>query len=63
MVTKRDEYIRRFHECRALADGAATPEITALWDTIARSYRLLVERQDRLAGESKENGIGFYQLF
>ena len=60
MVTKRDEYIRQLHECSAHAATAATTEISAIWETIAGSYRFLIEREDRLARQLKEDGIRLY---
>ena len=59
MLTKRDEYIRQFHECLVHA-AANAPEISALWENVARSYRFLVEREDRLARERTEDGVCFY---
>jgi len=60
MPTKRDDYIRHIDECRAKAALAPTHEISALWETIANSYRFLVEREDRLAREHRANGISFF---
>jgi len=60
--TRRDEYVRHLHECSAYAANAHSSEISALWTSIAGSYRFLIEREDRLARELKEDGIGFYNL-
>lgn len=60
MLTKRDEYIRQLHECSAHAAVAATTEISALWETIAGSYRFLIEREDRVVRQLKQDSIRLY---
>ena len=58
VLTNRDKYLRQLHECRAQAECASGPEISALWATIADSWHFLLEREDRLARDGKWVDIG-----
>jgi hypothetical protein len=57
MLTKRAQYHRSLDECQAKAEHACEPEISALWSTIAASYRFLMEREDRLANDSERDRL------
>jgi hypothetical protein len=54
MLTKRDGYCRAHDRCQSNSDRAITPEIAAIWSSIADSWRFLIEREDRLTAEERE---------
>jgi hypothetical protein len=53
MSPKADVYRRHFHDCNARA-GQCGPEIAALWQEIASSYRFLMEREARIAADERD---------
>ncbi len=46
MVSKRDDYQQHYLHCRGLADTTVSPEVRALWLSVADSYRVLVDFED-----------------
>jgi hypothetical protein len=62
MPTKRDQYCRSYDQCRSNSERALTPEIAAIWFSIADSYRFLMEREDRLTTEAKEYDARVFDL-
>ena len=47
-MTDMDRY-RQGADCSAMASAAETHEIRQTWITIERSYRFLIEREERIA--------------
>jgi hypothetical protein len=48
-----DDYRRHMHSCTAHAELSPNQELRELWHTIARSYRFLIEREERIEGENQ----------
>jgi len=54
-----EAYLRQLEKCLAHADSAPTSEVSELWLTLAASYRFLVDREDRLARERRQDDARF----
>ncbi len=46
MVSQRDHYQNHYLRCRSLAEQTMSPEIRALWLSVADSYRVLVDFEE-----------------
>lgn len=52
MPQKAQDYRRHMHDCMTRAELSASKEIQDLWDTIAASYRFLLQREERIEAEN-----------
>lgn len=59
-LTDRERYLAGFHNCAARFEMAANVEIRSIWATMARSYQLLLDREDRLEREAHERPDGYF---
>lgn len=59
MLTDRERYLSSFESCAENARACETAEIQLLWATMAKSYRFLIDREDRLDSEAKERGDSY----
>jgi hypothetical protein len=57
MPPRRDDYCRHHQHCIDLARGAVTAENGALWIAAAKGWRFLIDREDRLAAEAKDDHV------
>jgi len=52
MPEKAQDYQRHMHDCMTRAELSASKEIQDLWETIAASYRLLLQCEERIEAEN-----------
>jgi hypothetical protein len=48
-----EDYRRHMHTCMANAERSRTKEIRELWQSIAGSYRFLLQREERIETETR----------
>jgi hypothetical protein len=52
MPEKAQDYRRHMHDCMTRAELSGSKEIQELWETIAASYRFLLQREERIDAEN-----------
>jgi hypothetical protein len=52
-MTDLERYLSGQRHCAKMAEEAVTAEIRALWLTVERSYRFLLDRAERMARDSQ----------
>ncbi|HEY7245358.1 MAG TPA: hypothetical protein VH678_15925 [Xanthobacteraceae bacterium] len=48
-----EDYRRRMRACTESAETSHSEEIKELWLTVAASYRFLMEREERIEGQTR----------